>query len=101
LKSVHQFQDKDAVTSGYQKLMNDIQKYFSNKIHGKDLDELEYQLFMAVAWLRACDAIIEQTYPIADFEKKIANLEKRLDSTEDLLKSILLVLEKLVDNLDR
>jgi hypothetical protein len=86
------------VTEQYVSMSMNIQKFVSGE-ERNNLNELERKIFSDILIMRITGAIIEKDNRIIDDE--IQKVSKRLDSTNNLLHQIILVLQEVIKRLDR
>ena len=71
-------------------------RYCSGKYHGKELDDLEQEMFKCIVELRTYGALKEQYTP-SKIEQDVAKLNARMDSTNNLMIEVLATLKKILE----
>lgn len=90
-----------AATARMQVKMNDnIEKLFSGKLTPQELDVVEKEIFDTMCLFRSARLLSENSVNASEMEKRIDNLQARIDSTNNLLLQVLAVLKELVKMAD-
>ena len=84
----------------YANLCTNIEKYGSGKFSGDELVKIESEIFYHLVTARMSGTITNE-YNISKFEQDVNLLHMKIDSTNELLQTIVLILDKAVKGSDR
>jgi len=87
---------KEIALQEIKKISEYVSNYCSGQYRGKELGQLEQQIFSKLALLRGFDLIQETKVNIPEIEQRIGQLESSIASTNRLLLQVLDVLQQLL-----